>query len=528
MLERRSAFLYFVLVALFVTSAVRLMALSSGSRTAATAQSRLRVEMSLPRGVIYDCNLNRLTNEETRAVAAVPPTAEAVAALRASLSPDAAAAAEKRLADGFPVLVTVPGDFSAHNIPVFQVYTRYSDEQLAAHIIGYLDGEGKGAAGLEAGYDDILAPSGKITVSFPSDARGGALALPPTIEFTEIDPFSGIALTLEKDLQALAERVSAKYIKSGAVAILEPSTGKIRAMVSLPGFSPNRVADSLQSSGSPFINRALSAYNVGSVFKLCVAAAALETGALETFQAHCNGIMTFADRTFACMNQKAHGDVQMVDALVQSCNIYFINLGQKIGADPIYTLAHSLGFGQSRRIANGILPDAGVLTDVGILRDQPSALANFSFGQGDLLATPLQIACMVASIADGGKSRFPTLLEGMVDSDGKLTKTSPEAPAMVLREATALRLKDIMIRVVESGSGKNAQPETGGAGGKTGTAETGWIKDGRKISQAWFAGFYPAEEPKYSIAVIMEDGVSGGSSAAPVFKEIADGIADLY
>ena len=527
MLERRSAIIYFLVVSLFMTSVVRLLLLSQNTEIQAAAnQNRMRVSLPVQRKTIYDCNLEPLTNTDTQYVAAVPPTDKAKEAILKFFPKEEADNAISRLNSGFPILINVPENFKADDIPCFPVKKRYSQNQIAPHVIGYLDGNNRGVSGIESGYDDLLTPENQPAVIFMSDAKGNVLSgIPPALENADSNINRGIALTINKELQQIAEASAKKYIESGAVIVLENKTGKIRALSSLPDFSPNNLAESINSASSPLINRAISAYNIGSVFKLCVAAAALESGEPETTEYKCDGIMSFADRTFRCMDHQNHGNVKMVDSLVQSCNIYFINLGQKIGADPIYNLAKSFGFGQSRQPCRGIVPDSGVLSNIDKLKQQPSALANFSFGQGDLMATPLQIAEMIAAIANSGKAITPSLIEGTVGNDGKIDNQTPESvPANVMSKSTADRLKDIMIHVVESGSGKNAQPLFGGAGGKTGTAETGWVKNGKNISQAWFAGFYPANDPVYSIVVIIEDGVSGGWSSAPVFKEIADGI----
>ena len=187
-------------------------------------------------------------------------------------------------------------------------------------------------------------------------------------------------------------------------------------------------------------------------------------------------------------------------------------------------MAENLGFGASAELAPGLFSAAGNLPGSSELSSK-AALASFSFGQGKLLATPVQIAALAAAVANGGFSVTPKLVLGTTDENGKLSAAPIYEKNRVMSEAAAKKLREMMISVVEEGSGANAKPNRGGAGGKTASAQTGqYDKDGNEIVHAWFAGFYPAEEPKYAIAVFAEGMNSGSDFAAPVFKKICDGI----
>jgi penicillin-binding protein 2 len=185
-----------------------------------------------------------------------------------------------------------------------------------------------------------------------------------------------------------------------------------------------------------------------------------------------------------------------------------------------------MGFGSSTQLAQGIVGASGVLTEEELLYG--GELANFSFGQGRLTATPLQIAAAVAAIANGGNLHTPQLVLGLT-SDG-ITIDQPCEP-YVSGRAMSTQTSDLprkmMVQVVENGSGAKAKPEVGGAGGKTASAQTGrWNGEGKEEVQAWFAGFYPALSPRWSIVVLCENGGSGGDRAAPVFRQICSSIAE--
>ena len=159
------------------------------------------------------------------------------------------------------------------------------------------------------------------------------------------------------------------------------------------------------------------------------------------------------------------------------------------------------------------------------MRRNPAALANFSFGQGRVTTTPLQIASMIGCIANGGKRYEPTLVESVTDKKGNVTKTAKKAPTVVMSKKSADVVKACMKATMCYGTGKSASPKIGISGGKTATAQTArYDKNGKEYLQAWFAGFVEYKCKSYSIVVLAENGVSGGTSAGPVFMEIAENI----
>ena len=158
----------------------------------------------------------------------------------------------------------------------------------------------------------------------------------------------------------------------------------------------------------------------------------------------------------------------------------------------------------------------------------PAALGNFSLGQGSLLTTPLQIAVMTSAIVNDGIVTPAQLISRITDISGKASDYARSAPVRVMSSQTASTLRAMMIGVIESGTGGAASPLSGGAGGKTATAQTGLLaQDGGRVTQAWFTGFFPAESPRYVVTILAEGGDSGSRSAAPVFAAVANAIATM-
>ena len=526
-MHKRSAVVLILYLVSMVLAVGRIAAISGDSRVlAAQEQSRIVLTVSRPRGVIYDCYLRPLTGAETEYMAVLTPTEDVRKEIERCFQEETRREdLKKRLNQGMPFTVSVPSDFKAGGAYMFAVQKRYSHSQTAAHIIGYIDrSSNKGITGIELGYDKFLSNIEPVSIRFAKNAMGRIYdGVQPVVTRQDNDKI-GVALTIDSRIQSIAEAAAQSTFERGAIVVMECETGKIRAMVSLPTYSPGDVAAALDQPSSPLINRAIMPYNVGSVYKLCVAAAALENGC-DDFVHTCSSSVTLGVNTFRCAGSRAHGIVNLEQALEVSCNTYFIMLGQKLGAEKIYNMSWLLGFGQPQSLGGGIFSKEGSLPDLSRLSTQPATLANISFGQGDLLLTPLNIACMTATIAQNGKRPSPTLIEGEVNSEGQLMPAEYVTPSVpIMSVTTAATLRSFMINVVETGTGTKAKPDFLGAGGKTGTAQTGWIENGKPVEQAWFCGFYPAQTPKYAIVAMAENGRSGGSTTAPVFKQIADAL----
>lgn len=524
---KRTVGLFSVLMLCFVVLIFGIYTLSTGEwlKEAAMSQSVYKLRAAQYRGTIYDTKLNPLTDREKTAVAAVNPTMEAANALSKVIPAEEKESVYTLLSAGKPFLLELPTfDINCPDIDVFSKTKRYTDEQLLTHVIGYLDGEGHGVAGIEKAYDELLSSTGaQASVTYQVNATGRVLAgEDKLVDDTSYLKTRGVVLTIDERIQKIAEDAAKEHLDKGAVIVTEVGTGKMRAVVSAPDFSQNNVAAVLSDPSAPLINRAFSSYNVGSVFKLVAATVALESGVDTKSQYNCTGSIEVDGSSFSCYGGVAHHKVNMKEAIAHSCNTYFVQLAQQLPTDKLYALAQSLGFGKETKLAPSLVSDAGIMPKEKELQNKRT-LANFSFGQGELLATPLQIACLINSIASGGEYHEASLVEGIVDEGLNYTEKAKETAAVrVMSKSTADTLKKAMISSVEYGTSKQGKPKYLTAAAKTATAETGIQSGDHLVEQSWFAGMYPAENPRYVVVVLAEDGEGGGASGGPVFKEICE------
>lgn len=482
-----------------------------------------KIIVSESRGNIYDRNGEKLVNDTEETTLLIKPTDESIRFLRENLKTADFLEIQESLLKGLPTGLKLNSPLSEHeNIVQLKTYKRYSDSNLLRHIIGYVDINGNGVCGIEKSFENILnAANRKISAVFSVSAMNTVL-VGENISIDTNDYYSkeGISLTIDKNIQMICEEAVDFFdIERGAAVVLDVSTSEILAIASRPDYDPMQVGKSLNNEQSPLINRALSAYSTGSVFKLVVSAAAIEKGFYGEYE--CVGKTEVGNITFNCHKEDGHGVLGLEEAISQSCNTYFISLAKAIGAESIIKTAEKLGFGKSTFLCEDIISDSGYLPDITEINSE-GALANISFGQGSLTSTPLQIALLTSIIANNGNFINPTLLRGIVDNEGNSEKEVPEAPNKVLSEDVCDLLKESMKNAVESGTGKKAKPINTNAGVKTSTAENA---DGSYNS--WVTGFFPADNPEYAIAIVKEDGVSGGEDCGPVFKRIAEKITLL-
>ncbi len=330
----------------------------------------------------------------------------------------------------------------------------------------------------------------------------------------------GVQLTISRQMQRAAEAVAAETMTSGCILVLDTASAAVRASVSMPGYDPDNLAASLDAPDSPFLNRVLECYTVGSVFKPVLAAAALEQGTFPEYE--CTGAVVIDGQIFRCAGGVPHGQIGLEEALEKSCNGYFVRLGQQLGAENLLQAAQRFGFGQEISLAGDLHAVSGNLPDAAELA-RSGQLANFSFGQGSLLASPVQIAAMMNAIASGGMYRTPFFLECTVDeTDGTPLETlaHPQSRRVMSAENAAL-LRKMLCQVVKEGTAQDAAGLEGGAGGKTGTAQTGQFDaDGTERKNLWFAGFYPAEKPRWMVIVLQDGQTETAYSSAAIFARL--------
>lgn len=529
-MKKRLWIFYGVMFTAFCALAFRIYTLSNAYLvSAANKQSSVSVTVSNARGTIYDRFGVPLVNNGQEYRAAVISDEKALAALSKVMSKSDFQNLQSVLQTGRPAVVKLDKLAAASGITLFQVPTRYAGRVLAPHIIGYMDADlSEGLTGIEAALNHVLSGyNGSAKVNYTVDAHGRALAgVQPIISNDIAQSKGGVQLTLDADLQQACEDIAAKYIRKGAVVVMQADNGDILSSVSLPQFQPNTVADVLQNEDAPLLNRVLCSYNCGSVFKIVSAAAALESGKTLSENYVCNGSVKIFDNTFRCHYRLGHGNIPMETAFSTSCNCYFIQLMQQVGAQPLWQLANRLGFNSSISLCDGLQTKSATLpTEETLLA--PAALANLSFGQGELTATPLHIAQLIATVVNDGKTVSPRLIKGYADQNGVFTSIDMASMSQqVFSASTAAAIRGMMEDVMQAGgTGFEGSPIYLTAGAKTGTAETGWTpkeNEEREIVQSWFAGFYPAQNPQYVIVVLGENAYNTDAKTAPVFKEIAE------
>lgn len=513
--------------------AFNLFSISKGEKlySAATQQSLYKLKVADFRGNIYDCQKKLLTGSKKETIVAVNPSIETTNMLSELLSNDELKDFMELSKTGKPFTFKLDESRNIVGSNIFRVNSRYSKSKcLAQHIVGYLDSSLNGVCGIEKAFNDYLNDDkGEIYVKYKVDALNRMIpGEEAKVEDTSYKQTKGVVLTIDKRLQEIAELAAERYIRKGAILISEVPTCKIRACVSMPDFSPENIADVLNDKDSPLINRAFYAYNLGSVFKLVTAAAALESGISADEIFNCTGGIKVDDAEFHCFNGKAHNDVNMEQALAHSCNGYFVEIARKVGAETMLKFAKLLGFGKSIELAPGMISQRGNIPTLEQLSNIKT-LANFSFGQGTLLATPIQTIGLINTIASGGYYVKPQLVEGLVNEHLEYTsKVVQQNKIRVLSKATTEALKRGMVGSIEYGTGTKGKPINGQAAAKTGTAQTGMKVDDRNVIQCWFAGFYPAAEPKYSILIFAEDAEGGGQSCGPAFRKVANEIYNNF
>ena len=520
---KRVLAVYAALLLGFAVVLCRLYLLAQHPAYAARAAAQSTVTLQLParRGNFYDAQGRLLTGLEERWQVVCFPGQGNYDRLYACTDAAGQALLYRSRSRAAPFLLEVSCDPARLGLTGYPAARRYAAVPLCQHLLGYLDGTGHGAAGLEKALDTVLSGTGENSSLVCAVTAQGTLRTGETARLLQADSGAlGVQLTISRPVQRAVEAVAASTMTSGCILVLDTATAAVRASVSVPCYDPENLADSLQAENSPFLNRALQSYAVGSVFKPVLAAAALEAGLQPVFE--CTGAVVVDGQIFRCAGGVPHGQVDLAAALEKSCNGYFIRLGQQLGAESLLDAAKAFGFGQSLPLAEGFAAEAGQLPTPQELA-QSGQLANFSFGQGRLLASPVQIAAMMNAIASGGVYHTPFFLECTVDeTDGTPLETlaHPQSRRVMSAENAAL-LREMLCQVVEEGTAQDAAGLEGGAGGKTGTAQTGQFDaDGTERKNLWFAGFCPAEKPRWTVIVLQDGQTETAYSSAAIFARL--------
>ncbi|HUO77607.1 MAG TPA: penicillin-binding protein 2 [Thermodesulfovibrionales bacterium] len=559
----------YLIIALFFILTIRiwqLQILQGSEYRKLSEENRLRiVRVAAPRGIIFDRNgIPLVKNTPYYFVSISPQNLDGldISALAELLKMDKDVLSEKvknrpqqnlyepiRLKEGLSTKEIALIEARRSDFPSLAVDVDVSRDYLfgstGAHLIGYLGKPNEfqysspdfrdvpsnafiGQWGVEKLYDrQLRGTSGERIIEM--DALGRELRL-----IKEKSPVRGDDVKLAMDIKLQKEAEESFGEKTGALVAMKPDTGEILAMVSKPSFDPNLFARGIkyrqweelnQNKKLPLLNRSLqSQYPPGSTFKIITAIAAIEEGAIDVnTKVTCTGEIVYGKWHFGCWQKHGHGTLSLHRALVESCDVYFYDLGKRLGIDKIASYARMFGLGKETglRIAkerSGMVPDTKWKQEK---RKQPWYLGetfNASIGQGYVATTPFQMAQMMSIVANGGYIYSPSLL--MADNKpAPLTKLN-------IRQETFDEVKKALSGVVNEngGTGWAAKSSMVNICGKTGTAQVvGMKRDSKYLPEmfrdhAWFVAFAPYEAPEIALSVMMEHGGHGGAAAAPIAK----------
>lgn len=421
------------------------------------------------------------------------------------------------LVDGTPIAKSVPVDDD------FKFLRTYTSPELYAAVTGYFT-LNQGNTGIEGAMNEVL--SGTADSQFLDQL---------TSIFTGKNP-KGAAVELTIDPVAQQAAWDALGDRAGAVVALDPKTGAILAMVSKPSYDPNRLAshdisavidtynELLTDPGDPLINRTIAGdlYAPGSVFKLIVASAAIDSGKFlpeSTFPNPSELQLPLSESIIHNSGNGACGPgetVSIATALRLSCNIPFAELGAAIGQDTLREYAHAYGFGADLDVPMPVTPSTIPET-----LDAPQLMLS-SFGQANVRVTPLQIAMVSAGIANGGVIMKPTLIHSIIAPD--LNVIQPFHPSVFktpISPQSSETLTQLMVANVNNGAASNGRISGVDVAGKTGTAQNG---EGEPYT-LWYTGFAPANDPEIAVAVVVENGTSFGNAvAAPIARKVVEAV----
>lgn len=434
----------------------------------------------------------------------------------------------------------------------------YIHGQVAGHLIGYVgeisaeqlersdaeelhQGSLVGQYGVEKTFDRVLrGAAGQKRVEV--DALGHAKR---TTVIEKPRAGNDLYLTIDVRLQRLAEDLLGE--ESGAIVALDPTNGEVLALASRPAFDPNMMSRELtgkqweeivQNERRPLTNRALQGqYPPGSTFKIVMAAAALETHTVTpSTPIHCSGGYLFGRRLYRDWKAGGHGYVDLDEALVHSCDVYFYTVGQRLGIETIASFAKMFGLGRETGIElpserTGIVPSPAWKERVRREQWYPGETISVSIGQGYVTVTPLQMASLIGTVANNGVAYRPHLLRAVMDRTTGHLQDVPTVPreTLAVKPDTLKAIQKGLAGVVSRGTAARSQSTVVSIAGKTGTAQTAALRTGPEKDipkkfrdHAWFVAYAPVESPKIAVAVLAEHMGHGGSAAAPLAKSVIE------
>lgn len=500
------------------------------------SQSIETVNLNSGRGIIYDRNNIPLTDKRKTKVLLVPKKVISGNFSNISLIKNATKLTEEDIYKAVQnqlssEIIEINIDYidedkidelKEKNILVKEKTLRHSDDNLLTHLIGYVKkSENTGVSGIEKYMNDELRDSNKnyVSVFKAGDNKGGLTYLKGSLEDISQKECKNLKLTIDSKIQYRVEKIMDKEENPSAVVISDIQTGEIISMCSRPNFNPNNISSYSNSTKGELQNRALSVtYPPGSVFKLVVLFAALDNNIIdENYRYNCTGSTQVGsgDEVLNCNNLTSHGMENLEEAVANSCNTAFYDIAKRVGSEKIFEAIKTLHLDEK--------------IDIGIDEEQNSstpkdiALSNLAIGQDKIEFTPLQINQMTQIIANNGMYKQLYIYDKIINNNKETLKTyERNKKEEIISPYTMTQIKRLMTSVSLIGTAKSLSDLEGGCGVKTGTAQSSL--NGKSISHGWITGFYPSENPKYAITIVVEGTENGNKSAVPIFKEICQNL----
>ena len=448
-------------------------------------------------------------------------------------------------------------------LELFPTYQRfYPGEGLACHVIGYVGKKAKaprgavvpgellwpiteGREGLEKTFDDRLQGSpGKINYLF--DPNGVKLS---EEMITRPVPGKNVITSIDIEMQTLAEKVLSDHTERGAFVVMDCITGDVYALASRPTYDINvwipaitstKFKELQEDSDLPLFPRAFRGqYPPASTFKISVALAALENGIVDqNTLIDCPRSIQIGDKTFRNWSKKPEGNLNVMNAIMRSCNTWFYVVGRETGGENIASMAHRFGFGEKTGLPlsaeeDGFVPTNAVLQEKYGHSFTGGYVAHASIGQGYVLSTPIQVAQMMAGVGNGYMVPKPRLVLQVQDLNNNVTENffPAEKNSLNVSPENLSLIRQGMVDVVNASSGTamRARNDHVTMSGKTGTGQ--WVQNGEKLLISWFAGCVPAENPRFAFAAICEGNpgqeITGSNKSAPMVGEFFNSLYEL-
>ncbi|MBE6570814.1 MAG: hypothetical protein E7656_01020 [Ruminococcaceae bacterium] len=423
---------------------------------------------------------------------------------------------------GRPFVVETNENVTDENLISFSKYDEKYD--VLCHLLGYRDGDGKAVTGIMQAYDAFLSQysSASVFARYVADAKGKS-AGGTEVEIVDngYTNEEGLFLTIDLDIQKEVERICSEHLDMGAVVVQDTVSGQILAMVSMPQYKKETLSEYLTSDRGELVNRCFVGYTPGSVFKTVVSAAALSDPDFDPYEKYeCKGYIEVCGQKIRCHNVYGHGKVNLNEAFINSCNPYFIDLGLRLGHKKIVDLAHDMGIGQYSSInlvscTEGVLPNSS----------EDGAVANMSVGQGEILLSPVQVASILSTCGTGIYCKPSVVKKTVADGDSVYYGTTNKK--RVLDAHVVEKLSLMLAGCVTDGTGYRARSEKVFSAGKTATAQSGQIRDGKEVIHSWFAGFFPADSPRYTVCVLCDGNGVGNAHPSEIFRIVSEAITDI-